>query len=285
MLIELRGVQVGYHKQAILPPLDLVISAGTLLGVVGPNGSGKTTVVRTILGLLPPVAGSVHYRTGRRPWFGYVPQRDRVDLSFPLTALEVVLMGRYRLIGRRLRVPDSHQQAARRCLARSGIGELAERLFHSLSGGQRQRVLIARALAAEPEILMLDEPTTGMDLPSERSMLELVAQLGRELGLAVVMVSHQLQAVANYVQDLCLVDHERQTVEVGPLEQILTAERLSRLYGEQVRVEQVGGHRTVLIDRRRLAETTPAHEPRGAPSSAPSGTPRSAPRSAPRSER
>lgn len=246
-LLRLQGVAVGYHRRPLLPPVDLGLRRGMFLGIVGPNGSGKTTLVRTLLGLLPPVAGHIA-SDGAPPRFGYVPQRDAVDLSFPLTAREIVLMGCYgRLaVGRRPR-PEQHR-AAEQALREVGAEALAERLFHALSGGQRQRVLIARALAGAPDILVLDEPTTGMDLPSERAMLDLVASFCAR-DLAVVMVSHQLGAVADYATDLCLIPGEGRPAEVGPRAELLTDERLSRVYGQPVAVASVAGHAAIYIAR------------------------------------
>jgi ABC-type Mn2+/Zn2+ transport system ATPase subunit len=251
-LIELHRVVVGYHRQRLLPPIDLTLAQGIFLGVVGPNGSGKTTLVRTMLGLLAPVAGEVRYPLGRRPRFGYVPQRGDIDVSFPLTAGEIVLMGRYPRVGLVRRPGAADRAAARRALEQVGVAELAGRRFHELSGGQRQRVLLARALAGEPEILVLDEPTTGMDLVAERGMLDQIAVFAQQ-GIAVMMVSHQLTAVANYAQDLCIVDRERNAVEVGPVAEVLTPARLSQLYGRDVAVATVGGFTTVFISAPRTA--------------------------------
>ncbi len=246
-LIELRQVLVGYQHQPILPPIDLTIAPGSFLGVVGPNGSGKTTLVRTILGLLKPIAGTITFPARQKPKFGYVPQRASVDLSFPLTAFEVTLMGRYGLIGmgRRPKAEDTKRTLA--ALADVGIPELAERPFHALSGGQRQRVLVARALASEPEILVLDEPTTGLDLPAERSMLDLVASFTARK-LAVVMVSHQLAAVSDYAKDLALLGGAGEPVEIGPREEILTSARLTKVYGRPIVVRAVDGHAVIFVE-------------------------------------
>jgi ABC-type Mn2+/Zn2+ transport system ATPase subunit len=248
MLIELQQVEVGYHRRPILPPVTLRVDTGAFMGVVGPNGSGKTTLMRTMLGLLPPVRGQVRYPSGERPRIGYVPQREQTDSSWPLTAMEIVLMGRYHRIGVGRRPRPADHTAARAALADVGIEALAGRPFHALSGGQRQRVLTARALAGEPELLVLDEPTTGMDLVAERAMLDLIAGFPAR-GIAVVMVSHQLAAVANYVADLIVVDRDRFHVEAGPVGEVLTAERLSKLYNAPIQVTNDAGHHSVFIDR------------------------------------
>jgi ABC-type Mn2+/Zn2+ transport system ATPase subunit len=246
-LIELRQVAVGYHRRALLPPVDLAIAPGTFLGIVGPNGSGKTTLVRTLLGLLRPVAGSLILPARRRPRFGYVPQREQTDLSFPLTAFEVVLMGRFGLIGPGRRPRRSDEERAHAALADVGAADLAKRPLHALSGGQRQRVLVARALAGEPEILVLDEPTTGLDLPSESALLELAAGF-TDRGIAVVMVSHHLGAVADYAEELALVTGAGRPVEIGGRAEMLTSERLSRVYGQRIAVRSVDGHTVIYVE-------------------------------------
>jgi ABC-type Mn2+/Zn2+ transport system ATPase subunit len=246
-LIELRQVLVGYQHQALLPPIDLALAPGAFLGVVGPNGSGKTTLVRTMLGLLEPIGGSIVFPEKRKPRFGYVPQRASVDLSFPLTAFEVTLMGRYGLCGPGRRPKKEDHDRAHAALSDVGIAEHAHRPFHALSGGQRQRVLVARALASEPEILVLDEPTTGLDLPAERAMLDLVASFtGRNL--AVVMVSHQLAAVSDYAQELALLAGEGKPIEIGSRVEILTSARLSKLYGRSIAVRSVDGHAVIFVE-------------------------------------
>jgi ABC-type Mn2+/Zn2+ transport system ATPase subunit len=247
-LVELRQVGVGYHGQPLLPAIDLGIESGVFFGIVGPNGSGKTTIIKTILGLQPPVSGSVEFAGKRRPRFGYVPQRDSVDPSFPLTALEIALMGRYGLIPPARRPRPADVDKARAALADVGASDLAERPYHALSGGQRQRVLVARALAGEPEILILDEPTTGMDLPSERAMLQLVASFTKRQ-MAVVMISHHLGLVSDYAEMLALVAGPGRPVEIGTRAEILTSERLSRIYGRPVTVKAVDGHAVIFVEK------------------------------------
>ncbi len=249
-LIQLAGVVVGHHGRPALPPIDLTLRRGVFLGVVGPNGSGKTTLVRTILGLLAPIAGQIRFPTGKRPRFGYVPQRDAVDPSFPLTAFEIVEMGCYGRLRLLARPNRETRVLAERALADVGADALARTAYEALSGGQRQRVLIARALAGAPDVLVLDEPTNGMDLPSERAMLDLVASFCRR-DIAVIMVSHQLGAVADYAGELCLVAGPTHPVEIGPRAEVLTSQRLSRVYGQPVTVSDVGGHAAIFIPRGR----------------------------------
>ena len=246
-LIELAAVEVGYHGTPVLPPIDLRISAGDSVGIVGPNGSGKTTLVRTMLGLLPPVRGRIGFPGKARPRFGYVPQRAAVDVSFPLSAFEVALMGRYGLIGPGRRPRPADIERTRAALADVGAAELADRQFHALSGGQRQRVLVARALAAEPEILALDEPTTGMDLPSERAMLDLVRSFTAR-GIAVILISHQLGAVSDHVEQLVVMAGREHPVVVGPRAELLTSPRLSKIYDSPIAVRTVDGHTVIFVE-------------------------------------
>lgn len=257
VLLVLRDVKVGYHGRAILPAVNLTVRPGTFLGVVGPNGSGKTTLVRTLLGLISPVAGRIEYRD-EEPRFGYVPQRPELERSFPLSALDMVLMGRFPRVGVGRRVRGRDRDAARDALVRCGLGGLEHRALHTLSGGQRQRALIARALASEPQILILDEPTTGMDMVAEKALLDLVESFRRELGLGVVMISHHLHLVANFVHEVLLVDRVRNALVHGPVEEVVTPEKLSQLYGKSVAVQEMMGHRMVFLDG--TSETTPPND-------------------------
>ena len=238
---------VGYHRHPILPPIDLSIAPGTYLGIVGPNGSGKTTLVRTMLGLLPPVAGRVEHPLGRPPRFGYVPQRSDSERSFPMTALDLVTMGRYRQAGLITRVSRADREAARACLKQVGLEGQVSNPLGTLSGGQRQRALIARALATDPEVLILDEPTTGMDLVAEAAMLQLIEALHTRLNLGIVIISHHLGLVASHAREVLLVDKDRQAVEHGPVEVVVTPQRLSHLYGRPVDVQAQGEHRLVFL--------------------------------------
>ena len=242
-IVSVEDAGIGYGGEPILRGVSLVVPPGDFLAVVGPNGGGKTTLLRTLLGVLPLAGGR---RTQPGPLrIGYVPQRDHVDAYWPLTVAEVAIMGRYRLIapGRRPGNPDREAVAA--ALARVGISDLAERAFRTLSGGQRQRTLVARALAADPELLALDEPTSGMDPAAELDTLDVVRALHRGGRLAVVMVSHRLEAVANYASRLAFVDKEKRLFRVGPLDAMLSPAALGELYGRAVTVRVENGRRFV----------------------------------------
>jgi ABC-type Mn2+/Zn2+ transport system ATPase subunit len=245
-LIRLERAVIGY-RQPLLPPLDLAVSAGTTLGVLGPNGAGKTALLKSLLGLLPLIEGRRVLPLGRSPRIGYVPQRDRLDMSWPLSVLDVVLMGRVRLRGPIRRYTAKDRAAARDALGEIGIGDLADRPLHALSGGQHQKVLIARAIAAEPELLVLDEPTSAMDPAAERILLELVQRLKAAHNLSVVLVTHQLTAIPGFATDVALVDRERKLFEVGPAGQMIDPQKLGLLYGREVRVAQVGDRTAIVI--------------------------------------
>jgi ABC-type Mn2+/Zn2+ transport system ATPase subunit len=246
-LIRLERAVIGY-RVPLLPPLDLSVSAGTTLGVLGPNGAGKTALLKSLLGLLPLIAGKRALPQGRPPRVGYVPQRDRLDMSWPLSVLDVVLMGRAHLLGPVKRYGPRDRKAAREALGEIGVGDLADRPLFALSGGQHQKVLIARAIAAEPELLVLDEPTSAMDPAAERMLLELVQRLKSAHNLSVVLVTHQLTAVAGFATEVALVDRERGLFQVGPAAQMIDPQRLGQLYGRGVRVAQLDGKTAVVIE-------------------------------------
>src|SRR5882672_656966 len=245
-LIRLERAVIGY-RTPLLPPLDLAVRAGTTLGMLGPNGAGKSTLLKCMLGLEPLLGGRRVLPLGRSPRVGYVPQRDKLDSSWPLSVLDVVLMGRTSLVGALKRFGANDRKAGRAALDEIGIEHLADAPLHALSGGQHQRVLIARAIAAEPELLVLDEPTSGMDPAAERIFLELVARLKSAHNLSVVLVTHQLTAIPGFADEVALVDRERGLFEVGPAEQMLDPERLGRLYGRVVRFAKIGDKVAILI--------------------------------------
>lgn len=248
--IGFEHVTLGYSKKPLLRVVDFTVPEGDFLGVVGPNGSGKTTILRALLGTLRPLAGEVRLPAGIR--FGYVPQRDQVDSAFPLKVVDVVMMGRYDRIGLGRRPQRADREAAHTALAQVGVGDLADRQLASLSGGQRQRVLIARALVGQPNVLILDEPTNGMDLVSTTQILGLVRELHERDRLTVIMVSHALNEVANYVDRIALVMNG--AFRIGTVDEILNESVLSDMYGIPVEVDSFQGHRVVLARRQRSGE-------------------------------
>jgi len=242
-LVRLTGAAVGHRGAALLQAVELEVAPDDFLALVGPNGGGKTTLLKSLLGVLPLLGGRREVAGDLR--VGYVPQRDQVDPVWPLTAGEVVLMGRTAALGPWRRPGPEDRRAAAEALARVGIGDLAGRFYGELSGGQRQRALIARALAAAPALLALDEPTNGMDPAAELATMDVLGALHAAGGLAVVMVSHRLDAVANYARRLAFVDKDQRLFRVGPLAEMLRPAALSALYGRAVEVREEGGRRFV----------------------------------------
>lgn len=240
-LVALQGATLGYGRRAILSGVSLSIAPKDYCALVGPNGGGKTTLLRTLLGTLPPLAGE---RVAPRPLrIGYVPQRDLLDPIWPLSAFDVALMGRAANLGLGRRPQEEDRAAVAAALERVGMTEVAERRYGDLSGGQRQRVLIARALAGDPELLALDEPTNGMDPAAELSTMEVIDALHAGNGLAVVLVSHRLETVAAHARSLAFVDKDRSLFEIGPVDRMLQPEELATLYGRPVSLGPVAAAR------------------------------------------
>jgi ABC-type Mn2+/Zn2+ transport system ATPase subunit len=229
MLLELRDVSLGYGGRPVLEHVSFGIDHGEFTALLGPNGAGKTTLFRGMLGLIPVLAGRIEYGFDRRvqpP--GYVPQKEKLDPIFPLTVLEVVLMGTYARLGPLRPVGRRQHRLAESCLDQVGLATLARDPFWALSGGQKQRVLIARALAASPELLLLDEPTAGIDPGAEASIMNLIAMLNREQNLTVALVSHHLRLVRSLVGTVLWV--EDGVVTKGPTAELLAPERLERIF-------------------------------------------------------
>ena len=204
-LIACRGVAVGYDCAPVLEDVNLDVPRGVFLPFVGPNGAGKTTLLRAILGLLPTLRGTIRTPFAARPP-GYVSQQKSIDPLYPVSALEIVLMGAYhrmRWHGRRER--DNCREEALKLLAGFGLAEHAGKTFHQLSGGMRQKVLIARALAGEPEILIMDEPTTELDHNSQKAVLEILRSAARDQGRTVLLVHHGLDIIGGMTREVCLV--------------------------------------------------------------------------------
>jgi len=245
-ILAFEHADLGYGKHRVLSDVNLVLTEGDFLGVVGPNGAGKTTVLKAMLGTLKPTAGQV--RKDRSARFGYVPQRQFIDEVFPFTVMDVALMGRYPLLGVFARPSKRDRELVRECLGHAGIADLASRSYRELSGGQKQRTLIARALAAQPDVLILDEPTNDMDIASEHAIMELLERFHGEDGITIVMVSHLLNVVANYARKLALIDGGLRLV--GSTDDVLTSANLSDIYEAPVEVADYGGRKVILMGGR-----------------------------------
>jgi len=244
--VRLKNLVIGYHGRPVLKKeISLAISKGEFWGIVGPNGAGKTTLIKTILGIVLPVGGTVGKSDGIT--FGYVPQRGSLDDIFPLTALDVVLMGRYAKIGPLRWIGKSDGDLALHYLERVGIAHLAKKPFRSLSGGQKQRTLIARGLAAEPDILILDEPTDGMDLAGESGIMNLISGLHRESGITILMITHILNLVANFAERLMLIHGDQDLFETGLTAELMDNHRLKDIYKLDVDVHTLHGQKFIFV--------------------------------------
>jgi ABC-type Mn2+/Zn2+ transport system ATPase subunit len=257
-VIELDRVTVCYQEIVALEDVTFKVSTGEFVALIGPNGSGKTTLIKVVLGLVVPAAGTVRL-FGRPPehlareWtrIGYVPQTTQIDPRFPIRVFDVALMGRYSQVGV-IRRPGRHDtEAAWRALEQTGMADLARRPIGRLSGGQRQRVLVARALATQPELLLLDEPTTGADVGTTEGLFDLLEALHRQ-GMTVLVVSHDIGVVAQHVDQVACLN--RRLVAHGRPREVLTAEVLDCMYGPRAVVVGHGGVPHIVVERHGSAE-------------------------------
>jgi len=240
-LIRLEDAAIGYDRRELLNSINLSIQNGEFWGIIGPNGGGKTTLLKTILRLIPPVEGKVWYREDKPLVFGYVPQRENFDRIFPISVAEFVAMGRYIRIPVGRGVKKEDRKIVTDCLERVEIPHLMDRPFRSLSGGEKQRVLLAHALAGEPDILILDEPTASMDIKGETAIMELIGRIKEKDKLTVIMVSHFLNTVARFADHVVVVDKDSGVFQAGTIEEVFSGETLSSIFGLDVTIEQVGG--------------------------------------------
>lgn len=229
-LLRCRALCIGYQGRPILPEIDLTIRRGELWAVIGRNGSGKTTWLRTLLGLSPPLSGAVEHVQPRLR-LSYLPQRQAFDELYPLLARDIVSMGPERgnsIFGPRR--PGTRELVSR-ALAAVQASDLADRPFRQLSEGQKQRVLFARITAAEPDLAVLDEPTSAMDRVAEREAYELLVRLQRESGMAIVVVSHFLGLAQDFADRALLLDPDTPAVLAGPANEVLGHEVFRQRYG------------------------------------------------------
>jgi len=231
--LEVRGLTVSYGERPVLWDVDAAFPAGALSAVVGPNGAGKSTLLRAALGLVPAEAGSARIlgvpAAEALASVAYVPQRDAVDWDFPITVREVVEMGRYRATGWLRRVRGADREIAADALARVGMSAYAGEQIGRLSGGQRQRVFLARALAQQAPVLVMDEPFAGVDARTEAALLELLRELRDEEGTSAIVVHHDLGTV-RAAFDFALLLNVR-AVAAGAPADVLEPGTLRRAYG------------------------------------------------------
>lgn len=232
--LEVRGLTVRYGDVVALEDVDLVVGPGEACGLVGVNGSGKSTLFKAVVGLVRPRAGEVTVlggpadRARRAGLVAYVPQADDVDRDFPVDVADVVLMGRYHRMGWRRRPGPADRAAAAAALERVGLADLAGRQVGRLSGGQRQRVLLARALAQEARLLLLDEPFTGVDAVSEAAVTAVLRDLVAD-GCALVVSTHDLAALPALCARSVLL--QGRVLAHGPTAEVLTPDNLARVFG------------------------------------------------------
>lgn len=244
-ILKFTNVTIGYGKKKIIEDINVTITENDFIGIVGPNGAGKTTFLRTLLGNLKPLAGTIQKNSHR---FGYVPQRDTVQPLLPYTVYDVVMMGRYSLMGVFGKATKMDRDIVDASLEHVGIKHLQNYNYNSLSGGQRQRTLIARALAVEPNILILDEPTNGMDTPSHYSLLDLISRLHDEDKLTILLVSHLLSDVANGVKKIILMD--KNFFQFGKVDDVFSEENLKKTYSSEFHVNQINGEYVITSKHR-----------------------------------
>jgi zinc transport system ATP-binding protein len=239
-ILEMKGLTVILGGKEILRDIDLSLGEGRFLGIVGPNGSGKTTLLRVILGLTKPESGTVTV-FGEPPKealhhgvFGYLPQHLNVDIDFPATAMDVVLMGLYGRGGVFRRISKRDRKHALDMLEIMGMSSYENHIFGRLSGGQQQRVSIARALVSEPKLLILDEPSTGIDVVGQEDFYHLLTGLQKRFNLSIIMVSHDIGAITAYIDEIACLN---KTLHYhGNPMGALNDEVLKKLYGKSMEI-------------------------------------------------
>ena len=249
-LVQVQRASFGYDGAAVLSDVSLVVRPGAFTGIVGPSGSGKTSLLRLLLGTVRPQHGTVVRQPGVA--VSYVPQLETVDWNFPVTVAECVLMSRPT---RRLlpwATPAEKAEVAA-VLDRLGIGELAHRHIRELSGGQQQRMFLARALLRRPALLLLDEPTSGVDVGTRHEVLHLLDDLNRD-GLAIVLTTHDLNGMAAHLPHLVAL--QRRVVAAGPPDEVIVPDVLERTFGARMEVLQHLGMPVVVDGGERIGRGT-----------------------------
>lgn len=251
--IQLHDLSFAYNGRSVLQTISLTVAAGERVGVLGPNGAGKTTLLKLIGGVLQPAHGSVlingtplerlpRREVARR--IAAVPQVFVVPFSF--TAHEIVELGRTPHLRRLAGFSPADRHAVDRALELTGTSRFADRIFNELSGGERQRIMIAMALAQEPEVLLLDEPTQQLDLARQAEILDLISELNRSKGLTIIAAIHDLNLAARYFNRLIVLHKASLTMDGGPAE-VLSAQMLQQVYGGPIHVLQVAGESLPIV--------------------------------------
>ncbi|MEY1556701.1 metal ABC transporter ATP-binding protein [Yoonia sp. R2331] len=230
--LSVRGVTVSYGEKPAVFSVDATFPAKAMSAIIGPNGAGKSTLLKAALGVIPRLSGEVHVFgqpiEDARERIAYVPQRASVDWDFPTTVIDVVQMGLYRKVGLLGRLSGQMKSRALDCLERVGMADFARRQIGQLSGGQQQRVFLARALAQDADLYLLDEPFAGVDAATERAIIDVLKLLKAD-GKAVVAVHHDLSTVRDYFDHVFLINVRR--IAEGPVSTAFTTENLQATYG------------------------------------------------------
>ena len=240
--LEVQGLWTGYDNHTVLEDISFQVAQGEILGIIGPNGSGKTTLLNTLLGLVSPWRGQVlimgQPARSLRKKVGYMPQVEKVDWDFPVTVGDVALMGRYHRRGLFHRTTKEDRDLAIHALHRVGMYDLRDKLIGQLSVGQRRRALLARALANQPRMLLLDEPMAGLDATAQHQILDLLDELRAE-GATVILSTHDLSCVSAYCDNaVCL---NRKLIAYGPPSQVLNEKVLSETFGTHLLLVHIDG--------------------------------------------
>jgi manganese/iron transport system ATP-binding protein len=247
-MLEASHVSVHYNGRPALEDVSFRLAGSERVAVVGPNGAGKSTLFKVIAGVLNPTAGEVMiagHCPGGHICIAYVPQRSQVDWTFPVTVADVVLMGRAGRVGLLRRPGRKDWEYVRQCLEVVGLDDLADRQIGELSGGQQQRMFIARALAQEAELMLMDEPLTGLDVPAQEDIFRIMDEL-RQRGVTLMVATHDLNLAAERFDRVMLLNGR--LVGLGIPEEVLTPERLEAAYGGQLRLVQTDDGLMVLSD-------------------------------------
>ncbi len=239
-IIRFEYASFGFPGVIALEDITLTITAGEFVGVIGPNGSGKTTLCKAVLGLMPPLSGHLHIfdcacdeiRCHHRAKIGYLPQKGVVDRNFPVTVLETVMMGRYGALGLFKRPSRRDHEISMEALMHVGMERHKHTALGHLSGGQQQRVFIARALAQQPRVLLLDDPTTGLDITTQHNVIELIEHLHQELGLTILLITHDINMIRARVDRLVLL--KTRLFAAGPPSDVLKPDLLRQVYGKEL---------------------------------------------------
>ena len=240
--LDIQGLWTGYGRRPVLEDVTFQVDAGEVLGIIGPNGSGKTTLLKTILGLVTPWQGEVSVlgkpAVEQKKLMGYMPQAEQVDWDFPVTVGDVALMGRYARRGPFRRTTREDRDAAGQALRQADMYELRDNLIGELSGGQRRRVLLARALANEPQLLLMDEPMAGLDATAQHQLLDLLDDL-RSQRTTIVLSTHDLSCVSAYCSYAACLN--QRLIAFGPPSQVLNEEVLSQTFGSHLLMVHLDG--------------------------------------------